>query len=68
MILTVKLPAGPYELFSRTAADNMPGRAVNCKSENGDVGVGQIMAAEVVENGRALALTIDWPDDDSILR
>ena len=61
MILTLKLPAGPHELFSHDVADNMPGQSFEAK--NADLsGIGQVLEAEVIEYGRAILLTVEWPD------
>ena len=61
MILTLKLPSGPHELFSHEAADNMAGQTFEAKSA-GVLGVGQVLEAEVVEYGRAILLTVEWPN------
>ena len=61
MILTLKLPAGPHELFSHDVADNMPGQSFEAK-DDGIRSVGQVLDAEVVEYGRAILLTVEWPN------
>lgn len=61
MILKLRLPHGPSELFSRTAADNMVGQTFEAK-EAGINSVGLVLEAEVVEFGQAILLTVRWPN------
>jgi len=61
VILSLKLPAGPHELFSHDAADNMVGQTFT-SDDNGILGIGSVVAASVVEYGRAIQLTVEWPN------
>lgn len=63
MILTLNLPAGPHELFSHDAADNMPGQTF---SGSDVLSVGRVLNAEVVEYGRAIQLTVEWPNSVTV--
>lgn len=63
MIVALTLPAGQYEIFADEMAEKMIGNKFVAKVGDTAEGVGTILAAKVVDDGRAVELTIDWPKE-----
>jgi hypothetical protein len=63
MKLGTRVWAGQHERFALEAAESMIGKTFDAKVEERVVGVGTIIAAQIVENGHAIDLIIEWPED-----
>lgn len=57
----MRVGAGPGNTFSPTAFDRQVGEAVTVQAATGDM-EGTILAAEVVEDGAAVEVTVEVPD------
>lgn len=63
MVLKFVHYAGPDERFSSDAFETSIGKPFIAKVENKPVGKGQLLSANVIKEGRAVELEIEWPDD-----
>jgi hypothetical protein len=63
MRLGTRIWAGQHEQFAPEAAESMIGQTFNAKVEERVIGTGTIITAQIVENGHAIDLIIEWPED-----
>lgn len=62
MIISFQYPAGQHERWAESAAQGLIGQTFTAKIEDREIGVGKVLGANVIDEGRALDLTIEWPD------
>lgn len=61
MKVTINIPAPTYSKFTKEAVKAMIGQDFRAKHEEKDVGLGKILAAKVINDGKAIEATIEWP-------
>lgn len=62
MIIKFRYPAGPNATFDDTVAIGLVGQTFTAKVETAPIGKGKVIAAEIVDERRAIDLTVEWPD------
>lgn len=63
MIINFKYPLGPNTIFSEQSVEHLVDSPFSAKLENKEIGIGKVVAAKLIEEGRFLDLTLEWPDD-----
>jgi hypothetical protein len=59
---TVRQYGGEFERFADEAAESVVGKTFVAKVGDYPEGVGIVVEAKVVDEGRVLELTVEWPD------
>jgi hypothetical protein len=62
-IVKIILPAGPHERWGKGGTDGMIGQDFTAKHEDTPVGSGKVIDAKVIDEGRALEITVEWPEE-----
>jgi hypothetical protein len=62
MILKCKHYARPFERFSLDAFESSIGTSFVAKVNDEHVGIGKLLSANVIEEGKIAELEIEWPD------
>lgn len=61
--LDIYMPAGPHTFFTEETARSIIGQSFTAKSEDDPIGTGKVVDAHVVEDGRALRIKVEWPEE-----
>lgn len=63
MDLVVLIPAGRFSRWTEEAAKSLIGKTFKATEFGKDIGEGKVLKAAVVDERRAMEVTIDWPKD-----
>ena len=63
MRFTFHYPAPDHTVFSPWLPETMKGKKFLAKIEGVTVGEGTVVSAEVLNLGRAMNITVDWPEE-----
>ena len=59
--ISFRIYGGQFDRFAPEAAQSLIDKTFDAKIEQKTVGVGVVKSAKVVDDGRAIELTVKWP-------